>query len=206
MADAKFWDNAAEKYAKSPIKDMQAYEATLDRTRHYLKPGDHLLEIGCGTGTTALTLSESVRQITATDLSPQMLGIAKGKRRSRDISNVAFVESRVGAPLADAPFDAICAFSILHLVDDLPQALAFVYENLKPGGHVISKTTCLRDMNFLIPPIISVMKLFGKAPEVQLFDAHALERAFSDAGFELVETGYFGKNTATRFIVARRPA
>ena len=206
MADATFWDKTAKKYAASPVKDIPAYEETLDRTRHYLRPDDHLLEVGCGTGTTAMTLSAAVRRITATDVSAKMLDIAEGKRAGTSASNLAFRQSEITEPLPDAPFDAICAFSILHLVDDLPKTLAHLRGQLKPGGHVISKTACLRDMNMFIPAVIKVMQFFGKAPHVLLFDATALESAFRRAGFEIVETGYFGKDKHVRFVVARRPA
>lgn len=206
MADATFWDKAAKKYAASPIKDIPAYEATLDRTRHYLHADDHLLEIGCGTGTTALTLAASVRRITATDVSGKMLAIAESKQSDKGVRNVTFLQSEVMKPLADAPFDAACAFSILHLVDDLPAALMHLHDQLKPGGYVISKTACLKDMSWFIPPMIRLMKFLGKAPNVLLFSADELENAFETAGFEIVETGYFGKNTDTRFVVARKPA
>lgn len=206
MADATFWDKAAKKYAASPIKDIPAYEATLDRARHYLHADDHLLEIGCGTGTTALTLSASVGRITATDVSGKMLAIAESKQTDTGITNVTFMQSEVMKPLADAPFDAICAFSILHLVDDLPETLMRLREQLKPGGYVISKTACLRDMNPFIRVMVKVMKLFGKAPHVLIFNANELERAFKRTGFEVIEAGYFGKGKYVRFVVARRPA
>lgn len=206
MADASFWDKAAKKYAASPVKNIPAYEETLDRTRHYLRPDDHLLEVGCGTGTTALTLSTAVRRITATDISGKMLEIAEGKRVAKSVSNVTFLKSEITKPLADAPFDAICAFSILHLVDDLPETLAHLRQQIKPGGYLISKTACLRDMSRFIPIMIKVMKFFGKAPQVLVFDAAALEDEFRRAGFEVVETGHFGKDRYVRFIVARRPA
>jgi len=206
MADASFWNKAAKKYAASPIKNIPAYEDTLDRTRHYLRPDDHLLEVGCGTGTTALTLSAAVRRITATDISGKMLEIAEGKRVEKSVTNVSFLQAEITKPLADAPFDAICAFSILHLVDDLPKTLAHLRQQLKPGGYVISKTACLRDMSMFIPIMIKIMKFFGKAPHVLQFDATALESEFRLAGFEVVETGHFGKDRYVRFIVARRPA
>ena len=52
-----FWDGAAENYAKSPIRDVEAYNYTLERTRTYLSPTDKVLEVGCGTGSTALLLA-----------------------------------------------------------------------------------------------------------------------------------------------------
>ena len=79
---ARFWDRAARKYAASPIKDMAAYEYTLERTRAYLAPTDHVLELGCGTGTTAVRLAEEVAQYRCTDVSPEMIRIARDKAAS----------------------------------------------------------------------------------------------------------------------------
>ena len=76
-ATAKFWDGIAEKYAKSPIRDMEAYEHTLQRTASYLKPTDQVLELGCGTGRTALRLADHADTITASDVSPGMLAVGR---------------------------------------------------------------------------------------------------------------------------------
>jgi ubiquinone/menaquinone biosynthesis C-methylase UbiE len=206
MSDAKFWDKAATKYAASPIKDMQAYEDTLDRARHYLRPEDHLLEVGCGTGTTALNLAPNVRQITATDVSGEMLAFAERKKADQGVSNVTFLQSEIMQPVPVAPFDAIFASSILHLVDDLDAALAHLFAQVKPGGYVISKTACLKNMAFFIPPMVRVMQMIGKAPPVLVFSRDELDQAFRKAGFRLVETGHFGKNRFAHFVVAQRPA
>ncbi len=204
MANATFWDKAAQKYAASKIADMGGYEETLRRTRSFLHPDDHLLEVGCGTGSTALILAPFVRRMTATDISGEMIAIAKGKLEKTDITNLQFVQTEATEPLADAPYDTVCAFNLLHLLDDLDAGLAHLHSLLKPGGYLISKTGCLRDMSFLLPPVIKVMQWVGKAPHVSTFNAAQLEAAFEAAGFELVETGYHGKTKSTRFIAARR--
>lgn len=204
MATAAFWDKAAQKYAASPIKDMAAYEATLTRTRAYLSPTDHLLEVGCGTGSTALKLADAVARITATDISGEMLAIAEGKRTTQGVANVTFRKQEITTPFPDTPYDAVCAFSILHLVDDLEETLMHLRDALKPGGYVISKTACLKEMNIAIRMAIPVMRAIGLAPHVLRFSASELERTFERCGFALVETGYFGSNTYARFIVAQK--
>jgi ubiquinone/menaquinone biosynthesis C-methylase UbiE len=205
MSTASFWDKTARKYAAKPVPNEAAYQDTLARTRSYLKATDHLLEIGCGTGSTALQLAPSVAQITATDISAKMLAIAESKLTADAPNNIDFLQVPVMKPLAAGPFDAICAFSILHLLEDLPASLTHLKSQLKPGGYVISKTACVGDMNRMIPPVIRVMQMFGKAPFLNVFGAQALETAFRDGGFELIETGHFGKDKAAHFIVARRP-
>ena len=206
MSNATFWDKAATKYAASPIKDMQAYEDTLDRARHYLRPEDRLLEVGCGTGTTALKLAKDVAHITATDISGEMLAFGERKKTEQGIDNVTFVRSEITEPVSGAPFDAVFASSILHLVDNLDVTLAHLFQQVKPGGYAITKTACLRNMSMFIPPMIKVMQFFGKAPPVLVFSTDELDQAFRRAGFKVIETGHFGKSRYVHFVVAQRPA
>ncbi|WP_375254685.1 class I SAM-dependent methyltransferase [Yoonia sp.] len=204
MADAGFWDRTARKYAASKIADMGGYEETLARTRSFLMPEDHLLEIGCGTGSTALKLASCVKQMTATDISSEMLAIAEEKRADTDLENLRFIQTEATKPIDGAPFDVACAFSILHLLDDLDEGLAHLHSLIRPGGMLITKTACLRDMSFALPPLIKVMQWIGRAPHVNIFSSAALEDAMRKAGFEIIESGYHGKTRTTRFIAARR--
>jgi ubiquinone/menaquinone biosynthesis C-methylase UbiE len=183
---------------------MGGYEETLTRTRSFLHAEDHLHEIGCGTGSTALKLAPFVRQLTATDISGGMLAIANEKLQKTDLTNLSFVQSEVTKTIDGGLFDAVCAFSLLHLLDDLDAGLAHIHSLLKPGGLLITKTACLRDMSSAMAPLVKVMQWVGKAPHVSIFTAQQLEAAFIKAGFELVETGYHGKTKSTRFIAARR--
>ena len=76
---ARFWDKVARKYAANAIADIAGYEATLQRVRALLAPDQSVLEIGCGTGTTALRLASATRQMLATDVSTEMIAIAREK-------------------------------------------------------------------------------------------------------------------------------
>jgi len=202
---AKFWDRAAAKYAKSQIKNIPAYEATLERVKGYLKPTDTVLEFGCGTGSTALLLADSVAQYTASDISPNMIEIARGKSVGAELKNLEFtVAPVIDAPFALGSFDAVLGFNILHLVEDLPGTLGWLHQVLKPGGLLISKSACLREMNPVLRLILPVMQWVGFAPYVGTFDSDALEQSVRDAGFEIVESRVFDGAKAARFIVARK--
>lgn len=206
--DARFWDRASEKYARSTIKDQAGYERTLAHTRELLPADASVLELGCGTGTTALRLAGSVRRYLATDISPDMIAIAERKLAAGPIPSLTFragtAETLAGG---EERFDAVLGFNYLHLVRDLPGTLRAIHALLKPGGLLISKTACLGDMNPLIRTVLlPVMRVVGLAPTVVVFNANELERAIREAGFDiLAREAHATSGRDTRpFIVARR--
>lgn len=208
----QFWNNVADKYASAPIRDEEAYQFTLDRTRSYLKPTDRVLELGCGTGSTALLLADSVHEIIGSDIAPRMVEIASEKAEQQEVANARFVAGDVMADhIAEgAPFDAILALNLLHLVDDIPAAMRRVHGMLKPGGLFISKTPCLKEPAIplkwrLMMLAIPLMQLFGKAPStVHRFSIAELEQEITKAGFEIIEVGNYPAAPPSRYIVAKR--
>ena len=210
-ADARFWDRIARKYAADPIKDLDGYARTVDRTRDYLRGTDTVLELGCGTGSTALKLAAYVSRIVATDLSSEMIAIAREKAAAQACGNAEFAvttpeRAADGVPWPDGSFDAVLAFNLWHLVADRTSALAHIHRLLKPGGLFVSKTPCLAEMNPLIRLAVPVMQLVGKAPYVAIFSAAALEREIEAAGFAIIERARHGsgRKDARIFIVARK--
>jgi len=201
-----FWDKVAEKYAASPIKDVASYEATMDRTRAHLTASDKVLEVGCGTGTTALKLAPSVAHITSSDVSAKMIEIANAKAQDQNIENVIFLQATpMDAALDDnAPYDAVLAFNILHLLEDLPGALRRIHDTLGSRGLFISKTPCIGAKFSIWPLVLPLMQMIGKAPFVAFLKPDDLEMTIKDAGFELVEVTDIPAGRANHFIVARK--
>ncbi len=201
-----FWDRQADSYAKKPIKDMPAYERTLERTRAYLSPADHVLEAGCGTGSTALLLATDVAHITAIDVSSRMIEIASDKREKAGVGSVAFRKATLDdASLETASFEAVLAFSFLHLLDDPGAAIRRIHDLLKPGGVFISKTVCLGGKVGLWPLLIKGMQIVGYAPHVTYLDAERIETLVAEAGFDILETADYPGSLTSRFVVARKP-
>ena len=208
VKDERFWDRVSRKYAASSIDDMAGYERSLERTANYLRATDQILEIGCGTGTSAIHLAPRTGQILATDFSGRMLEAARKKASTAGIENITFEKAAAGEPRFQGhEFDAILAFNILHLVPELDAVLASMRSSLKPGGLLISKTPCLGDMNPLIRWImLPAMRAVGRAPYVNSLTAAKLELVIEKAGFEIIERGYHGSKgkDARPFLVAKQ--
>ncbi len=203
-ADAKFWDKVADKYAASPIKDMEAYKQTMARTRSYLSADQDVLEVGCGTGSTALLLAPNVKQMTASDISKRMIEIGEGKARTQNLENVTFRQALLpDETLVPESFDTILCYNTMHLVTDLPAVLRNLHGALKPGGVFISKTVCLAEQTRLWAIPIFLMRLIGKAPYVKMLTFADVEQAIATEGFEIIETGIYPA-PFSRFVVARK--
>ncbi|WP_417684031.1 class I SAM-dependent methyltransferase [Roseibium sp.] len=203
--NARFWNRRARKYAAQPVSDEIAYEHTLERTRAHISGDDSVLEVGCGTGTTALKLSGSVASMTASDIAPEMIVIAREKQRSGVGVNVCFEVASLSDHLARGEtYDAVLAFNLLHLVGDVPAELAKVHALLNEKGLFISKSACLGETGAMLRWVIRLMQVFGKAPPITFFSKSELEKMIEDAGFDIVETGTFPASPPARFIVARK--
>ncbi|MDC0674370.1 class I SAM-dependent methyltransferase [Nannocystis radixulma] len=207
-AKARFWDKIARKYAADPVTDMAGYETTLARARALIAPTHRVLEIGCGTGTTALRLGPCYGHLVATDVSAEMIAIAREKLAAAPQPNLEFqVVDADALAFGQASHDVVLAFNVLHLVSDLDAALTSVENTLAPGGLFISKTPCIADMNPLLGKVLlPVMRLVGKAPPVLCFRAPDLQAALTRHGLEIVAVEYHGtKGKDLRpFIVARK--
>jgi ubiquinone/menaquinone biosynthesis C-methylase UbiE len=206
MATQVFWDRIAPKYARKPVDDPGAYEKKLALAASLLRPGDRVLEIGCGTGTTALRLAPNVTHYTATDGSGAMIGIADAKLDRGTGTNVAFLHADAGELIEGRPFDAVCAFSLLHLVEDVPRVLAAVNSQLKPGGLFLSKTVCTKAAAWPIRALIPTLTKLRIAPRVTPLSEGDLVRFLEDADFRVERMFHLGKKRMSPIIVARKPA
>lgn len=127
--EAAFWNDLAEKYSRQPVADPDAFERKIAITTSRMTPRDVVLDIGCGTGSLALRLAPAGAQVHGLDLSSEMIRIARGKAAADQIDNVSF---HVGAFDEQLPFepeslDGVCAYSLLHLLEDRGAALERVF-------------------------------------------------------------------------------
>ncbi|MEO0744182.1 MAG: class I SAM-dependent methyltransferase [Pseudomonadota bacterium] len=205
--DQTFWDKTAPKYAQQPISNMQAYEETLARTVSYLHPDNRLLELGCGTGGTALRLAPHVHSIVATDFSAGMIAQAQDRDPA---DNVTFLQADAFSPdLEPGVFDVIVGFNLFHLVKDPRGVYARIHDLLAPDGLFISKTPCIGERSLgwkfgALRLAIPVMQFFGKAPFVNYEKIDGLEQDITAAGFRIVETGNYPVRPPNHFVVARK--
>ena len=100
------------------------------------RPGQLILDVAAGTGTSSASLASTGARVVAADFSPGM--IAVGRRRQAGNPNVEFVQAdATQLPFDDDSFDAVTiSFGLRNIVDPA-QALAEFHRVTKPGGRVV---------------------------------------------------------------------
>lgn len=201
---AAFWDRIAQKYAKQPIADMESYEHKLDISRRYFTPQSNVLEVGCGTGSTALLHAPNVNHILATDLSAKMIAIANEKAKQQQVENVTFKQTSMEDLKLDVPVDIVMAMSLLHLLENRQQMVNKIYDLLAPGGVFISSTVCISGAITLLKPIFPLGRMFGLLPYVEFLDKAELLNCIKVAGFT-IDYQWQPEKGMSVFIVAKKP-
>ncbi|MCB9850780.1 MAG: methyltransferase domain-containing protein [Phycisphaerales bacterium] len=108
------------------------------------QPGEHVLEIGVGTGHNLVALAQMVGRngcVVGVDISAQMLKRAQRHLRRQKLSNRAELRQADASalPFSNNTFDAVLMTFTLELFDgpDIPRALAECYRVLRPGGRIV---------------------------------------------------------------------
>ncbi len=207
--DARFWDKIAEQYAAQPVANPQAFDKKIEHTIACMRRDHVVLDVGCGTGSLALRLAPHGAELHGLDLSPEMIRMARSKAAEAGAGNVSFHVGAFDDGLTifdDGSLDGVCAYSILHLVEDRTAALSTIYRLLKPGGFFVSSTTCLGNSWVPYRPILAAMRAIGRAPMVKIFSAATLVDDIKAAGFVDIDQPDVGADATIAFVVAHKPA
>ncbi|MGZ8214449.1 MAG: class I SAM-dependent methyltransferase [Methylosarcina sp.] len=105
-----------------------------------IRPGDAVLDVGCGTGTLALLVKRTVPSATvaALDIDAQILDIARRKALDADLAIHFHRGSACKLPYRDNRFARVLSsFTFHHLTDeDKRRAAAEAFRVLRPGGEL----------------------------------------------------------------------
>lgn len=208
MTDAAFWDRVAERYARKPVADPEAFERKIEVTQSRLTPRSVVLDIGCGSGSLALRLAPSAAHVHGLDVSGEMIRIARRKAEAQQAGNVSFLVGPFDdgfSAFGEASLDGICAYSLLHLLADRNAALARIHRLLRPGGFLIASTVCLGESRFPYAPLLGLMHRLGMAPRVDVFDKRTHEAELAKAGFVDLVQPEVGAKPTIMFVVASKP-
>lgn len=97
-----------------------------------------VLDVATGAGHTAFALAPRVANVTAIDLTPEMLGEAKKLAAELQMSNVEFQIADIHAlPFPDGSFDLLTCRRAAHHFSNIAKALSEMHRVLTPGGRLV---------------------------------------------------------------------
>ena len=110
----------------------------LSRGLLQLAPRARYADLGIGDGLLTLMLAEVAEQVTAVDISPEMLEQLQARAHRAGFDNIRTVEGEIDdLPLEDECVDVVVMSQALHHADDPQQALCEARRILVPGGRLL---------------------------------------------------------------------
>lgn len=185
----------------------QTWSATLYDTRHdYVarygaallewlapRPGEVILDLGCGTGDLSVRIAQMGVEVWGVDADPTMLAQARAK-----FPDLRFLQADAMAlPDFGRPFDAVFSNAVLHWIPDLARLAEGLARTLRPGGRFVAECggiACNAGIN-------EALRLTAEAHGLTFADtAHfrplsELVVPFERAGFRVTRTEWFPRDT-----------
>lgn len=104
------------------------------------KPGERVLDIGCGGGGTTIAIAQAVGpsgEVLGIDISPDLTDAASSRFSDSDISNIRFLcADAASVALADAPYDRLFSRFGSMFFTEPHKAFANLHSLLRPGGRI----------------------------------------------------------------------
>ncbi len=143
-----------------------------------------VLEVAAGTGLLTLPVARITKQVIATDYSEAMIGVLRQRVQEAGLTNVECSRRDVyGLGFPPASFDAVVCANVVHLLPDLPGALAALQRVLRPGGKLVAPTFCHAETR--ISRAISRVLALTSFPSQRRLSSRTLRDALESARFHV---------------------
>ncbi len=197
------YSSAIFETAETSMKDAQHAKVRRALRMAQVKPGDRVLEIGCGWGALAeKATKEFDANLVGVTLSTEQLEWAQKRMQTEGVADKADLRLQdyrdIGKTTPDAPFDAICSIEMVEAVgrEYWPEYFQTVHRLLKPGGHACIQSIVIADELFeryLTSTDFIQQYVFpgGCLPCPKEFRAQAIK-----AGLQVVDEFSFGQDYA----------
>jgi ubiquinone/menaquinone biosynthesis C-methylase UbiE len=188
MSDAEdraYWNHHAKRYDRSMKVLGGPLPRVIELAADAVRGAPRVLEVAAGTGLVTAAIARAAQEVVATDYAEAMVSALAARVAREGLANVRCEQADLYAlRFEPRSFDAVVAANVLHLVPDLPGALAALRRVLKDDGRLVAPTYCHDETR--LSRLVSRALALTRFPGHRRFDRRGLERALEGAGFRVV--------------------
>jgi len=203
--ERRFWDRFANYYDSFINKVFKkSYSFILETIESDLNLNHNVLEIGTGTGIIPFSIYSKVSSIIATDISPEMVRVAKQKLIKAKINNIDFqIQDSYNLTLKDKSFDIVIASNLLHLIYDPEKPINEVKRVMKDSGIFIAPTLCAGE-NIKSKIIASIIGTISGFKVVNKWSIDEFKNMLTDNGFIITRTVIIYDKIPLAYVVMKK--
>jgi ubiquinone/menaquinone biosynthesis C-methylase UbiE len=162
-----FWDFCAPIYDFFEAVNGDVYRKMVNAVASLTPTGANVFEAACGTAAIGVAVSARAESVLCTDISDNMLAVAKRKIRRKGIKNIRLEKRSIyETGEADGAFDTVIASQVLHLLDDPQKAADELYRITK--NRLILPLALTKTLSGKNKFLITLYKIVGFAPKLEL--------------------------------------
>ena len=121
-----------------------------------VKPGERILDLGCGTGHLTNEIKKLGADVTGIDASADMIA-----RATEAYPDVNFEVADATDFHFDEKFDAVFSNATLHWIHKADEAIQCVNDTLKPGGRFVAEFGGKDNMKYMVAATQQVLAKYG---------------------------------------------
>jgi len=183
-----FWDFCARFYDFAQLQNS-AYKKAVDFVSQVVEADSSVIELAAGTGEFSLACAKKAKTVVCSDISQNMLNIAKKKAKKRLLENIRFENYNIyEINEKDKIFDFVLAPQVLHLLDNSQKAALELRRIC--AKKVILPQTLLKEISLFARLKVRIWKILGFAPKIDL-DFAEYKKFLEEIGFENCVVTYF---------------
>jgi len=203
----KYWSKFADTFNDDQryIAGGAVQQALKNRLSEESDLGE-LIEFGCGAGFFTTDIAANASHVTATDLSDEMLIMAR--TQLKDLQNVNIEKAdceKTNFP--DGNFDSVFMANLIHVIENPLNALQESHRILKNGGLllIISYTPYGMKWYVKIKMVIRFIRKWGRPPaHYRNLSPDELRSLVESAGFKVEVVQLIGENTKALYLKGRK--
>ena len=210
MTDYKkveYWSKFANTFDEDQryIVGGAAQQAILERLSGERNLGE-LIELGCGAGFHTKVLAANASHVMATDLSDEMLAVAR--TQLKDLQNVTVAKADCEkTTFPDGKFGSVFMANLVHVIENPSATLQEAYRVLKDGGLLLIIDFTAYGMNRfeMIKMGMRALRKFGRPPSYsRSFSPDELRSLVESAGFKVEEVQVIGDKSKAIYLKGRK--